>query len=84
MVRGNYDDEWVFQGVWAGNGLKEGVGHRKKIVLREKQKKVAEGVFRDNSTKNHDRLFHATLPGHTGEALGPAVNGKQDESLPIQ
>lgn len=45
---------------------------------------VAEGAFRDNSTKDHDGLFHAMPPGHTGEALGPAVNGKQDESLPIE
>ena len=45
---------------------------------------VAEGVFRDNSIADHDGLFHATPPGHTGEALGPAVNGKQDESLPIE
>ncbi len=43
----------LFQGVWVRNGLKEGVGHRKKIVLREKQKRVAEWVFRDNRTKNY-------------------------------
>lgn len=45
---------------------------------------VAEWVFRDNSTKGHGGLFHTTLPGDNGEALCPAVNGKQDESLPIQ
>ncbi|GME44372.1 hypothetical protein ACJ2_31750 [Pantoea sp. QMID2] len=60
------------------------MGHRKKIVLSEKQKRVAEGVFRDNRTKNHYGLLHATLSGDTGEALCPTVNGKQDESLPIQ
>lgn len=75
---------WFFRGFGTGNRVKGGGGHRKKIVLREKQKRVAEGVFRDNRTKNPYGLFHATLPGDTGEALCPAVNGKQDESLPIQ
>lgn len=73
-----------FRGFGTGNGVKGAVGHRKKIVLREKQKRVAEWVFRDNRTKNHYGLLHATLPGDNGEALCPAVNGKQDESLPIQ
>jgi len=46
--------------------------------------RVAEWVFRDNSTSDQYGLFHATLPGDAGEALCPAVNGKKDESLPIK
>ena len=46
--------------------------------------RVTERLFRDDSAKDECRLFHATLPGDTGEALCPAVNGKQDKSLPIQ
>jgi len=52
--------------------------------LREKKKRFAEGVFRDNSTKNNYGLFHATLLGDASEALCAAVHGKQDKTLPIQ
>jgi len=45
---------------------------------------VAELMFRDKSNEDLCGLFHATLLGNAGEALCPAVNGKQDESLPVK
>jgi len=46
--------------------------------------RVAECVFRDKSNEDLYGLFHAMLSGNAGEALCPAVNGKQDESLPVK
>ncbi len=46
--------------------------------------RAAELMFRDKSNEDPYGLFHATLPGNAGEALCPAVNGKQDESLPVK
>ena len=46
--------------------------------------RVAEWVFRDKSNEDLYGLFHATLPGDAGEALCPAVNGKQGDSLPVE
>ncbi|MCW0314734.1 hypothetical protein NB694_004534 [Pantoea ananatis] len=46
--------------------------------------RVAECVFCDKSNGDLYGLFHAMLSVNAGEALRPAVNGKQDESLPVK